>query len=314
MLTGDGAHLLVTNAGSGDVSVFRRRRRPGARPERPRPGRRRRASPSTTASSTSSTPATPAWPASASTAACSSSAGLGARRSPPSPIRRRSASRPTALAPRHRARHGRDRPLPGDADGLLGARRGARPSGPTPYGFAVRGGRHARRDRGLRRPGGQGRRLVVPVGGASSSRVSRSVGNGRSEICWAVITRRRPVRVHHQLRRRRRLALRHRRRRRLSSRTRPRASPSTGQPACATRTSPPTAASCTPSTPTPGASSAGPSRTPARSRRSAPGTACRRPSPGWPRAEACDVPRTAVPRDVHHARELERRPRRRGRN
>ena len=53
VISGDGAHVLVTNAGSGDVSLFAVvRRRPDARPDRRRPARRRRASPSTTAWST----------------------------------------------------------------------------------------------------------------------------------------------------------------------------------------------------------------------------------------------------------------------
>ena len=128
--------------------------------------------------------------------------------------------------------------FPVATDGLLGDPFVHPSSGPTPYGFAFTSGRDAGRDRGVPRGEGQGRRLVVPArrghGRAghplARQRPQRDLLGGGDQG--------RPLRLHDQLRRRRRLALRDRRRTAASrSRTPPQASPSTGRPACATRTS-----------------------------------------------------------------------------
>ena len=73
-------------------------------------------------------------------------------------------------------------------DGTLGALAPGGSSGPTPYGFAITSGRHPRRHRGVRGPEGGGRGVVVHGAGRRSPPVTASVGNGRSEICWAVVT------------------------------------------------------------------------------------------------------------------------------
>ena len=94
VLTGDGSHLLVTNAGSGDLSVFEGDSDGPHCSRRSPPAPRRKASPSTRASSMCSIPDPPRSSVFDSTA-CSGSATASW---PRAPIRPRSASRPTAPA------------------------------------------------------------------------------------------------------------------------------------------------------------------------------------------------------------------------
>ena len=172
------------------------------------------------------------------------------------------------------------------ADGTLGAPRAIASSGPTPYGFADHLRRHARRHRGV--PGREGCRGGILV------RDRRRVGRAAHRIGRQRPQRdllggdhaRRPVRLHDELRRRRGLALRDRCRWLPLARGRDRrARRRRHERACATRTCPPTGASCTRSTPTAAASTAGASVPTGRSTRSGRGTACRRRWPGSRRAE-----------------------------
>jgi 6-phosphogluconolactonase (cycloisomerase 2 family) len=61
-------------------------------------------------------------------------------------------------------------------------------SGPTPYGFAFTGDGTLLVTEAFRAETGKAAASSYRVDGASAMPVSRSVGNGRSEICWAVVT------------------------------------------------------------------------------------------------------------------------------
>ena len=75
-----------------------------------------------------------------------------------------------------------------DADGLLGEPYVFPSSGPTPYGFAFgRGGALVVTEAFGAQEGKAAASSYVFRNGAETA-VSRSVGNGRSEICWAVVT------------------------------------------------------------------------------------------------------------------------------
>ena len=80
--------------------------------------------------------------------------------------------------------------LPVAADGTVGAPASVPSSGPTPYGFALTSGgvlvvtEAFRAERGAAAASS----YVVDGGAGSVTPVTRSVGNGRSEICWAVVT------------------------------------------------------------------------------------------------------------------------------
>lgn len=77
---------------------------------------------------------------------------------------------------------------PVDADGYLGEPTVLASSGPTPYGFAVtkRGGLVVTEAFGAQV--GKAAASSYLIGDGRVAPVSRSVGNGRSEVCWAVAT------------------------------------------------------------------------------------------------------------------------------
>jgi 6-phosphogluconolactonase (cycloisomerase 2 family) len=74
------------------------------------------------------------------------------------------------------------------ADGLLGAPEVRPSSGPTPYGFAFAPAGTLVVAEAFRAQKGQAAASSYRIAGASVEPVTRSLGNGRSEICWAVIT------------------------------------------------------------------------------------------------------------------------------
>jgi 6-phosphogluconolactonase len=78
--------------------------------------------------------------------------------------------------------------FPVHEDGTLGALRTVASSGPTPYGFAFTsaGTMVVTEAFGARK--GAAAASTYQVDGAVLTPVTRSVGNGRSEICWAVVT------------------------------------------------------------------------------------------------------------------------------
>ena len=80
------------------------------------------------------------------------------------------------------------RVFPVGADGLLGEPVEIASSGPTPYGFAfgARGALVVTEAFGAEK--GKAAASSYRLSGTSAEPVSRSVGNGRSEICWAVVT------------------------------------------------------------------------------------------------------------------------------
>jgi 6-phosphogluconolactonase (cycloisomerase 2 family) len=73
-------------------------------------------------------------------------------------------------------------------DGTLGASRTVASSGPTPYGFAVTAGGTLVVTEAFGAQKGAAAASTYRVEGTAVSPVTRSVGNGRSEICWAVVT------------------------------------------------------------------------------------------------------------------------------
>lgn len=73
-------------------------------------------------------------------------------------------------------------------DGVLGEPEIQPSSGPTPYGFAFTGDGTLLVTEAFRAEKGRAAASSYRVDGASAMPVSRSVGNGRSEICWAVVT------------------------------------------------------------------------------------------------------------------------------
>jgi 6-phosphogluconolactonase len=77
---------------------------------------------------------------------------------------------------------------PVDAEGRLGEPQLQPSSGPTPYGFAFTSGGTLVVTEAFGAQRGAAAASTYAVSGASATPVSRSVGNGRSEICWAVVT------------------------------------------------------------------------------------------------------------------------------
>ena len=74
------------------------------------------------------------------------------------------------------------------ADGSLGEPTSIPSSGPTPYGFAFTSGGSLIVTEAFRAEKGAAAASSYTVGGGSVAPVTASVGNGRSEICWAVVT------------------------------------------------------------------------------------------------------------------------------
>ena len=73
-------------------------------------------------------------------------------------------------------------------DGVLGAPRDIASSGPTPYGFAISKGGTLVVTEAFRAERGAAAASSYRLEGDVIRPVTASVGNGRSEICWAVIT------------------------------------------------------------------------------------------------------------------------------
>ena len=74
------------------------------------------------------------------------------------------------------------------ADGTLGAPRAIASSGPTPYGFAIASGGTLVVTEAFRAERGAAAASSYAIVDGSILPRTPSVGNGRSEICWAVIT------------------------------------------------------------------------------------------------------------------------------
>jgi 6-phosphogluconolactonase (cycloisomerase 2 family) len=74
------------------------------------------------------------------------------------------------------------------ADGLLGEPKASPSSGPTPYGFAITGSGTLVVTEAFRAERGAAAASSYRTLGDAVTPVTASVGNGRSEICWAVIT------------------------------------------------------------------------------------------------------------------------------
>ena len=77
--------------------------------------------------------------------------------------------------------------FPVDAAGRLGEPVVSPSSGPTPYGFAFAGDTLVVTE-AFGAEKGKAAASSYRLGAAAATPVSRSVGNGRSEICWAVVT------------------------------------------------------------------------------------------------------------------------------
>jgi 6-phosphogluconolactonase (cycloisomerase 2 family) len=78
---------------------------------------------------------------------------------------------------------------PVDDAGSLGEARAHPSSGPTPYGFAFTGGGTMVVTEAFGAQTGKAAASSYVLRGGSVTPISRSVGNGRSEICWAVVTK-----------------------------------------------------------------------------------------------------------------------------
>src|SRR5262245_48406715 len=78
--------------------------------------------------------------------------------------------------------------FPVDGTGQLGEGRISPSSGPTPYGFAFAGDTLVVTE-AFGAAKGKAAASSYRIGGGEAMPVSRSIGNGRSEICWAVVTR-----------------------------------------------------------------------------------------------------------------------------
>jgi len=74
-------------------------------------------------------------------------------------------------------------------DGLLGEPHVQPSSGPTPYGFAFTTGGTLVVTEAFGAQTGKAAASSYRLNGGSIAPVSRSIGNGRSEICWAVVTK-----------------------------------------------------------------------------------------------------------------------------
>ena len=77
--------------------------------------------------------------------------------------------------------------FPVDGAGRLGESRISPSSGPTPYGFAFAGDTLVVTE-AFGAAKGKAAASSYRLGGGEAMPVSRSIGNGRSEICWAVVT------------------------------------------------------------------------------------------------------------------------------
>jgi 6-phosphogluconolactonase len=77
--------------------------------------------------------------------------------------------------------------FPVDEAGRLGEGRVSPSSGPTPYGFAFAGDTLVVTE-AFGAAKGKAAASSYRLGGGTTTPVSRSIGNGRSEICWAVVT------------------------------------------------------------------------------------------------------------------------------
>lgn len=73
-------------------------------------------------------------------------------------------------------------------DGLLGEPKVHESSGPTPYGFAITASGILVTTEAFRAEKGAAAASSYSIMGDSVTPVTASVGNGRSEICWAVVT------------------------------------------------------------------------------------------------------------------------------
>jgi 6-phosphogluconolactonase len=78
---------------------------------------------------------------------------------------------------------------PVDAEGRLGEPQRQASSGPTPYGFAFAADDTLLVTEAFGAEKGKAAASSYRVRGGAAAPVSRSVGNGRSEICWAVVTK-----------------------------------------------------------------------------------------------------------------------------
>jgi 6-phosphogluconolactonase (cycloisomerase 2 family) len=78
--------------------------------------------------------------------------------------------------------------IPVQGDGALGTRRTVPSSGPTPYGFALTPKGTLVVTEAFRAQKGAAAASSYTVAGADLTPRTASVGNGRSEICWAVTT------------------------------------------------------------------------------------------------------------------------------
>jgi 6-phosphogluconolactonase (cycloisomerase 2 family) len=75
------------------------------------------------------------------------------------------------------------------ADGSLGTSQAVASSGPTPYGFAFASGGTLVVTEAFGAQPGAAAASSYTVKGTTVTPVTRSAGNGRSEICWAVVTK-----------------------------------------------------------------------------------------------------------------------------
>jgi len=74
-------------------------------------------------------------------------------------------------------------------DGLLGDSAETRSAGPTPYGFASAANGALVVTEAFGAQKGKAAASSYRLTGTAAKPVSRSVGNGRSEICWAVVSK-----------------------------------------------------------------------------------------------------------------------------
>jgi 6-phosphogluconolactonase len=79
--------------------------------------------------------------------------------------------------------------IPVQADGRLGTRRTVASSGPTPYGFAFTSSGTLVVSEAFGAQKGAAAASSYSVVGAEITPLTKSEGNGRSEICWVVVTR-----------------------------------------------------------------------------------------------------------------------------
>lgn len=78
--------------------------------------------------------------------------------------------------------------IPVSGDGTLGSVRSVPSSGPTPYGFALTSNGTLVVTEAFGAQRGAAAASSYSVAGTTVTPVTKSVGNGRSEICWAVVT------------------------------------------------------------------------------------------------------------------------------